>query len=141
MELLTLSQVRYLRLAPWSTLTVLLGVVIAVSSIVAVHQISRQVVVSVSGVMPAYLDDVSYLLDRPGLTMDDYFELRRRWRDGGLPELTGMMPLVDGNVLTDDGTLRLIGVDGFSGVSAVTGLALVPPGAVVTGPGEAATGS
>ena len=141
MELLTLSQVHYLRLAPWSTLTVLLGVVIAVSSIVAVHQISRQVVVSVSGVMPAYLDDVSYLLDRPGLTMDDYFELRRRWRDGGLPELTGMMPLVDGNVLTDDGTLRLIGVDGFSGVSAVTGLALVPPGAVVTGPGEAATGS
>jgi len=137
MRLATLSQARYLRFAPWSTLTVLLGIALAVSSIVAVHQIGRQVVVSLAGVMPAYLDDVAYLADRPGLTMADYFDLRARWRRGELPELTGLMPLVDGNVRTDRGVVSVVGVDAFSGVSAVAGLALVPPGSVVV---SAATG-
>ncbi|MGE0622764.1 MAG: FtsX-like permease family protein [Pseudomonadales bacterium] len=133
MRLSTRSQIRYLRFAPWSTLTVLLGISLAVSSIVAVHQIGRQVVASLAGVMPAYLDDVAYLIDRPSLAMTDYFELRARWRQGALPEVAGLMPLVDGNVLTDQGVVSVVGVDAFSGVPAVAGLALVTHGTLVVG--------
>ncbi len=134
MRLLTLSQLRHLRFAPWSTLTVVLGIALAVSSIVAVHQISRQVVVSLADVMPAYLDDVSDLVDRPGLVMSDYFELRERWRRGELAQLVGLMPLVEGSVLTDRGVISVVGVDAFSGVRAVAGLAFLPPGTIVAGP-------
>lgn len=133
MRLSTLSQIRYLRFAPWSTLTVLLGIALSVSSIVAVHQIGRQVMASLAGVMPAYLDDVAYLVDRPSLTMTDYFDLRARWRRGELPALTGLMPLVDGNVATDRGVVSVVGIDAFSGVPAVAPLAVVPPGAVIVG--------
>lgn len=146
MRLLTLSQLRFFRFAPWSTLTVLLGVTLAVASIVAVHQISRRVVDSLTAVMPPYLESISHLLTRPGLTMDDYFALRREWRDGALPAVTGLMPLVDGNVLVDvdadaggagpERRMRLVGVDPFSGVDAVRGLALLPPGALVAGAGQ-----
>ena len=65
MKLLTLSQLRFFRLAPWSTLTVLLGVTLAVSSIVAVHQISQRVVVSLAAVTPVHMAGVTHRLSRP----------------------------------------------------------------------------
>ncbi len=131
MKLLSLSQLRFFRLAPWSTLTVLLGVTLAVSSIVAVHQISQRVVVSLAAVTPPQLTDVTHRLSRPAQTMADYFELRRQWRAGELEEVLALMPLVEGEV----GGYRLLGVDAFSGVRAAMGLALLPPGEVLAGEG------
>ncbi len=129
MKLLTLSQLRFFRLAPWSTLTVLLGVTLAVSSIVAVHQISQRVVESLSAVTPPHLAGVTHRLSRPGMTMADYFELRTRWRAGELEEVVALMPVVEGELA---GT-RLLGVDAFSGVPAAIGLALLLPDQVLAG--------
>ncbi len=127
MKLLTLSQLRFFRLAPWSTLTVLLGVTLAVSSIVAVHQISQRVVLSLAAVTPPHLAGISHRLSRPELTMTDYFELRARWRRGELDGVAALMPVVEGSA----GGNRLLGLDAFSGVPGVIGLALLRPGQVV----------
>ena len=132
MKLLTLSQLRFFRLAPWSTLTVLLGVTLAVSSIVAVHQISQRVVISLAAVTPPYLTGITHRLNRAGMTMADYFELRERWRRGELGEVTALMPVVEGSMAGN----RLLGVDAFSGVPAAIGLALLLPGEVVAGEGS-----
>lgn len=129
MKLLSLSQLRFFRFAPWSTLTVLLGVTLAVSSIVAVHQISQRVVVSLADVTPPQLAGITHRLSRPGLTMADYFELRAAWRRGELPSVVAIMPIVEGNLAGR----RLLGVDAFSGVPAVIGLAFLEPGQVLAG--------
>jgi putative ABC transport system permease protein len=129
MKLLTLSQLRFFRLAPWSTLTVLLGVTLAVSSIVAVHQISQRVVESLASVTPPQLVGVTHQLSRADLTMADYFQLRARWRAGELEGVSALMPIVEGSVEAG----RLLGVDAFSGVPAALGLALLLPDQVLAG--------
>ncbi|MEJ2089763.1 MAG: hypothetical protein P8Y69_15065, partial [Gammaproteobacteria bacterium] len=123
MKLTLLSQLRFLAFTRWTTLTVLVGIALGVSSIVAVHQIGQRVVASLAAVTPPYLENISHLLDRPGLTMDDDFELRARWRAGELPEVRHLMPVVEGSVLADERLLRIVGLDGFSGVPETLGLA------------------
>ncbi len=127
MKLLTLSQLRFFRLAPWSTLTVLLGVTLAVSSIVAVHQISQRVVVSLAAVTPPHLAGITHRLSRADMTMRDYFELRAQWRAGELEGVSALMPIVEGNLAGG----QLLGVDAFSGVPAALGLALLLPDQVL----------
>ncbi|TNF81465.1 MAG: hypothetical protein EP301_12375, partial [Gammaproteobacteria bacterium] len=127
MRLLSLSQLRFFSLAPWSTLTVLLGVTLAVSSIVAVHQISQRVVESLASVTPPQLAGVTHRLSRADMTMSDYFELRARWRAGELDGVSALMPIVEGGLAGD----RLLGVDAFSGLPAAIGLALLLPDQVL----------
>ena len=131
MKLLTRAQLRFFRLAPWSTGAVLVGVVLAVASIVAVHQLSVRVSSSLDAATPAYLETVSYLLRRPDLAMTDYFELRAAWRRGELPQLEGLMPLVEGQALVRNRVLTVVGLDAFSGMPAVAGLAFVAPGQAI----------
>ena len=116
MKLLARSQLRFFTFAPYSTLTVWLGITLAVASIVAVHQISQRVVHSLEAVTPAYLEDVTHFLSRSGLAMTDYFELRAAWRDGAMPDVRFMAPLVEGRVASGDGTRRVVGLDAFSGL-------------------------
>jgi len=132
-KLLTLSQLRFLRFTPWSTLTVLLGITLGISSIVAVHQISQRVVASLDDVTPPYLRTISHFLEKPALTMSDYFELRASWRAGEVPALKQLMPLVEGTFQTESRSLRIVGLDGLSGVPEAVGLAVLPVGHVVTG--------
>ncbi|MEM8765798.1 MAG: hypothetical protein AAGE43_00005, partial [Pseudomonadota bacterium] len=109
MKLLTRSQLRFFSFAPFSTLTVWLGITLAVASIVAVHQISQRVVNSLEAVTPAYLEDVTHLLTRTELSMGDYFELRAAWRAGALPEVRFLSPLVEGRAIAPDGARRVVG--------------------------------
>lgn len=136
MKLLTRSQLRFLRRAPVSTVTVLLGVSLAVTSIVAVHQISQRVAESLDALTPAYLRSASYLLEKPGLAMEDYFALRARWRAGELPRLQSLMPVVEGAGVAAGRMVRILGLDAFSGMPGSAGLALLPVGEVVAGAGR-----
>jgi len=126
-SLLARSQLRFFLFAPWSTLTVLLGVTLAISSIVAVHQISQRVVVSLAAVAPPQFAGMTHQARRPDMRMGDYFELRSRWRAGGLPGIVALMPIVSGTA----GTWRVVGLDPYAGVPAAFGLALLAPGQVV----------
>jgi putative ABC transport system permease protein len=132
-KILTLGQLRFLRFAPWSTLTVLIGVTLGVSSIVAVHQISERVVVSMERLTPGYLRSVTHLLDRPDLSMPAYFDLRARWRAGGIEGLQGMLPLVEGTALLEGRPFRVLGLDALSGLTETLPLAGLPPMQVVVG--------
>ena len=107
MRLLSLSQLRFFSLAPWSTLTVLLGVTLAVSSIVAVHQISQRVVESLASVTPPQLAGVTHRLSRADMTMSDYFELRARWRAGELDGVSALMPIVEGSLAAGGSILAM----------------------------------
>lgn len=40
-----------------------------------------------------------------------YFTLRARWRAGELPEIVGMVPVIEGSLLIDGRTVPLIGID------------------------------
>ncbi len=139
MKLLTRSQLRFFSFAPFSTLTVWLGITLAVASIVAVHQISQRVVDSLDAVTPAYLEEVTHLLSRSELSMSDYFELRRAWRAGALPDVQFLAPLVEGRAVTEKGTRRVVGLDAFSGLPQALALAFVPPGEVVVALAEGET--
>jgi putative ABC transport system permease protein len=135
-NLLTLSQLRFLRFAPWSTLAVLFGMTLGVASIVAVHQIGAAVVASLEDVVPPHLRYVSHVVEREDASMDDYFRLRARWRAGELVEVSRMMPIVDGSVVVGDRVWRVVGIDAFSGVPELLGLSALPVNRVVVGAGQ-----
>ncbi|MEZ5558849.1 MAG: FtsX-like permease family protein [Pseudomonadales bacterium] len=126
MNLLLRSQLRFVARSPWSALAALLGVVLGVTSVVAVHEIGTRVERSLDRVVPPYLAYASHVAERPGMNADDYFALRRAWRAGAVPGISAMAPLVEGQVLASDPdggaardadssrVLRIVGVDWLS---------------------------
>ena len=72
----------------------LIGIILGVASVVAVHLISVRINDSLSAATPAYLSELTFLADRPGLTSTDYFALRRSWRAGDHPEIAAMVPVL-----------------------------------------------
>lgn len=117
MKLLGLSQLRFLLLTPWSTFTVFTGIALGITSVVAVHQISARIDQSLEAVVPAHLRNVSFLLEKSNLTATDYFLLRRDWRAGKYPAIRSLVPVVEGELLSDDRQINVIGVDGLAGLS------------------------
>lgn len=121
MRLLLLAQLRFVARAPWSALTAVLGVALAVASIVAVHLIGTAVSRSLDAAWPPHLADLSHLLSRPGLSADDYFRLRDAWRAGSgpwaetavpaAPALTALVPVIEGYVRIGTQRVRVLGAD------------------------------
>jgi putative ABC transport system permease protein len=111
MNLLIRAQLRFLRRAPWSALTAWLGVALAVASIVAVHQIGTAVNHSVDAARPPHLAGLTHLVTRADLSARDYFELRQAWRAAHWPQVTALVPVLDGRLDVDGLHVRVIGAD------------------------------
>ena len=111
MRLLARSFARFFARTPWTTLTALLGVSLGVASTVAVHLISLSVQAALDANRLPHLRGITHLAERRGAIMDDYFELRRRWRGGGLPEVRGLVPVVEGQVVENGRRFLVIGGD------------------------------
>ena len=111
MRLLARSFTRFLARTPWTTLTALLGVSLGVASTVAVHLISLSVAEALDSSRLPHLRGVTHLAEKRAATMDDYFELRRRWRGGELPEVLGLVPLVEGQVVEEGRRFHVVGAD------------------------------
>ena len=111
MRLLALSFTRFFARTPWTTLTALLGVSLGVASTVAVHLISLSVAEALDSSRLPHLRGVTHLAEKRAATMNDYFDLRRRWRGGELPEVLGLVPLVEGQVVEDGRRLHVVGAD------------------------------
>jgi putative ABC transport system permease protein len=126
LKLLTLSQARFLRQAPWSSATVVIGILLGVASVVAVHLISVRISDSLEATTPGYLSELSVIAERPGLTMSDYFTLRAAWRDGEHPDIIGMMPIVEGRIEIAGLAVSVVGVDAFSGLRGSLPMAGLP---------------
>ena len=111
MMLLAKSQMRFLLRVPWSALTALVGLTLGVASVVAVHQISTGVDSSLRDTTPPHLTELSHLLDFPGLDAEGYFSLRRRWRLGEYPEISAIVPIVEGQAILAGRSVTVIGAD------------------------------
>ncbi len=145
--LLTLSQIRFLGRAPWSTATVLVGTMLGVASVVAVHLISVRVAESLADVTPPYLEEITFLIEKPALEMNDYFALRRSWRAAAKPAdqqnpttaalsaISRLTPIVEGRIDLAGRVVSVIGLDGLSGIEAALPLAALGPGGVLAGAG------
>lgn len=88
---------------PWTTLTALLGIALGVASTVAVHLVSLAVSDSLQAARPPHLRGVTHIAELPGGGMQDYFELRRRWRQQQRSHILG---LADGEELPDASQLQ-----------------------------------
>lgn len=126
MKLLYRSQARFLRQAPWSTSTVVVGIVLGVASVVAVHLISVRINDTLTSTTPAYLREVNFLADRSASTMADYFALRRAWRAGQHPDIARLLPMVEGQLVVNGLVVNVIGVDALAGPRSVLPLAALP---------------
>ena len=131
---------------PWSVLTAWLGITLGVTSTVAVHLVSLAVSDSLQATHPPHLHGVTHSAERPGASMSDYFELRRRWRQqqrlqtlalpdageglarteaavangaapGWLQEVEFMAPVVEGQLVSGGHRLQVVGVDWFGGAA------------------------
>ncbi|MDE0365008.1 MAG: ABC transporter permease [Gammaproteobacteria bacterium] len=111
MRLVALGFARFFARTPWTTLTALLGVSLGVASTVAVHLISLSVAGSLEANRAPHLGGLTHLAERRGATMSDYFELRRRWRGGELPDVLGLVPMVDGRIVAGGRRFHVSGAD------------------------------
>ncbi len=109
----------------------LIGIVLGVASVVAVHLISVRINDSLSAATPAYLSELTFLADRPGLTTADYFTLRKAWRSGDHPEIAGMVPVLEGQLRLGDVSVSVVGIDAFSGLRTALPLAGLAPRGVI----------
>jgi putative ABC transport system permease protein len=111
MKLLLLAQVRFLRRAPWSAFTAVLGVSIAVASIVAVHLIGTTVMRTLDAVRPPHLAGLTHLLEHSDHSAVRYFELRENWRREAWPAVRALVPVIEGQLTLNGRRTRVIGVD------------------------------
>lgn len=111
MRLLALAFARFVRRTPWASLTALAGMALGVASTVAVHLIGQAVAEALDARRPPHLRNFAQIAERPGASMADYFDLRRRWRAGELPGVRGLAPVVEGQLVENGRRFHLIGAD------------------------------
>ncbi len=111
MQLLLKSLFRYLAHQTWSTLSLLLGVTLAIASVVAVHLISDRIQAQLRGASTGVFMGLTHAIEAPQLPESRYFEVRARWRRGELPGVNYLVPLVEGDVRHGEVSYRLIGYD------------------------------
>ena len=112
--MIALALWRFLGRTPWSTFVAVLGVALGVTSIVSVHLISSTVALRLDALIPSQLAGYDHFLHRDQLHADDYFALRKAWRDGGLGNISAMAPLIDETMDLGGRSVRIIGVDLFA---------------------------
>lgn len=117
LALLTKSQLRHAVRHPVALVATLVGVALAVLAVTAVHLVSE----SVRGGLGAGsgAEWHTHVATRPGLSEEDYFDLRRRWRRGELRGVAALYPVIDGYVRIAGRARRLVGVDPLAGLRGV----------------------
>ena len=113
MKLLLRSFVRFFARTPWATLTAGLGIALGVASTVATHLLGLAVSDQLSARAAPHLQGVTHIAERADATMADYFNLRREWRRGGLPQVEWITPVVQGQLVASGQRYQVIGADGF----------------------------
>lgn len=112
MRYLLLSQWRDLISRPVATFALLLNLILALFAITVVHVASHTLVHEFAQVHP--YSGYHYVVPFSNSRESSYFTLRARWRAGELPEISGMVPVVEGNLLINGRAIPLIGIDPVS---------------------------
>ncbi len=111
MNLLLKSLWRYLIHQTWTTLSLMLGVTLAIASVVAVHLISDRIQAQLHRANAGAFIGLTHAIEAPQLPESRYFDVRARWRRGELPAVRYMVPLVEGHVRHGESTYHLMGYD------------------------------
>ncbi|MYD43046.1 MAG: ABC transporter permease [Gammaproteobacteria bacterium] len=108
-SLLLKSELRDLKRNPLNTFFVTLSLSIGVMSVLVIHELSTSIVerFEANGPQGAY----DYIVYLPTQTEREYFELRRRWRAGSFPDVTHMVPVVEGLVNVNGTVYDVLGYD------------------------------
>lgn len=127
-SLLVRSELRDIRRNPLNALFVTLSLSVGVLSVMATHQLSVFILdrFATNNAAGAF-DYVVYL---PSRTEHEYFELRDRWRSGELPNVTHMVPIVEGMITIGGSAYDVLGYDPVAtmptSVSSVRGMQADP---------------
>ncbi|MYH15538.1 MAG: FtsX-like permease family protein [Gammaproteobacteria bacterium] len=113
MKLLLRSFVRFFARTPWATLTAGLGIALGVASTVATHLLGLAVSDQLGARTAPHLRGVTHVAERVDATMADYFDLRRQWRRGELPQVEWITPVVQGQLVAAGRRYQVVGADGF----------------------------
>ncbi len=111
-RLLTRSFLRFILRAPFSSVSVFLGVLLGVASVTGVHLLGAQVNASLDGLRPPHLERVTHVATRQDLDVHHYAELARRLQEGSLAGVVRLAPLMEGTLA--DGT-RVVATDWLGG--------------------------
>ncbi|NKC01011.1 MAG: hypothetical protein GKR90_21295 [Pseudomonadales bacterium] len=98
-----------------------LGVVLGVTSIVSVHLVSASVASQLDSLVPQSLKGLDLALTRDEGLVEaaEYFDLRRQWRAGELPEIQAMWPVIDETLLIAGRRVRVLGIDFIARIEAM----------------------
>ncbi|MEM7079958.1 MAG: FtsX-like permease family protein [Pseudomonadota bacterium] len=102
---------RFLARSPWSSAIALVGITLASVSMVAVHQVSVAIERQTRATSLVELGDYNFFLHKTRVSAAEYFELRRRWLAGGLPQVRDLAPVVDESRFLDGAMVRVVGID------------------------------
>jgi putative ABC transport system permease protein len=107
----------------WSSIMTVLGVMLGITSIVAVHLVSQRVAQQLSELVPEPLAQFNFVAlpetDANGgvLTSADFFQLRRQWLSdpsasaNGMQNIAAVMPIIDESVLLGGQRMRVVGIN------------------------------
>jgi len=109
LKLLFRSQWRDLVSRPLVLITLLANFVLALFAITVVHVVSHTLVHEIVEGQPQ--STYHYVVPFTDSRESSYFTFRERWRAGELPEIVGMVPVVEGNLEIGGRAIPLIGID------------------------------
>ncbi len=98
----------------------MLGVTLAIASVVAVHLISDRIQAYMHSANAGARLSLTHAIEAPQLPESRYFEVRERWRRGEWPAIKALVPMVEGDVRVSETTYHLVGFD-LTGVPAAGG--------------------
>ena len=102
---------RFVGRAPVAASVALLGTSLAVASVVAVHVVSSAVAHELERLVPAPLSNYQYFVSGPQMQVSDYALLRGLWRNGAIPDVEALMPVIDERVVLAGQRVRVLGID------------------------------
>ena len=108
---LILGQLRYLARTPGATAASVLATALGTMSVVAVHLLSEDIKAGLDSAGELPVPGYTHVVRGTGITWDDYFDARDRWRGGAAPRVEAMTPFVEGQALVDGRSSRVLGFD------------------------------
>ena len=114
MLLLIRGQLRYLARTPGATLASVVATALGTMSVVAVHLLSEDIKAGLDEGRALAIPGYTHVVRGTDLAWNDYFDARDRWREGHVPGVEAMTPLIAGQALVDGRSARVLGVDMFA---------------------------